>query len=122
MANPHTTPATATPPAAGHDTHGGHGVIGHVDSPGLLFVVFLVVIGLFAANVAMSTSGALGKYTLFAQLAIGAVQATFVGLYFMHLRHGDKVVVLTALASVFWMGILFVLFMSDYMTRNRVMG
>ncbi|WP_439628109.1 cytochrome C oxidase subunit IV family protein [Gemmata sp.] len=113
-----TTTATTTPPAG----HTDHGVTGHVDSPATLILVFLGVLGLFALTVWMSSTGRLGGYTLFAQLAIGTVQATLVGLYFMHLRHGDKVVVLTALASVFWMGILFVLFMSDYMTRNRVMG
>lgn len=118
MAN-HAPATTTTAPAAGH---ADHGVTGHVDSPATLFIVFLGVIGLFALTVVVSMSGKLGAYTLFAQLAIGTVQATLVGLYFMHLRHGDKVVILTALASVFWMGILFVLFMSDYMTRNRVMG
>ncbi len=40
----------------------------------------------------------------------------------MHLRQGDRVVILTALSSLFWMGILFVLFMSDYMTRIKVVG
>lgn len=39
----------------------------------------------------------------------------------MHLRHGDKVVTLAALSSVFWLGILFVLFMADYMSRHRIM-
>ena len=60
------------------------------------------------------------KFTLPMQLLIGSVQAGLVGYYFMHLRQGDKVVVLTALSSLFWMGILFVLFMGDYMTRQMV--
>ena len=31
-------------------------------------------------------------------------------------------VILTALSSLFWMGILFVLFMGDYMTRHLVVA
>lgn len=114
MSDPHTTPATTAP--AKHDA------MHDIDSPGTLLVVFGVIITLFFATLALSSSGMMGKYALFGQLAIGAVQATFVGYSFMHLRHGDRIVILTALASIFWMGILFVLFMSDYMTRNRVVG
>jgi cytochrome c oxidase subunit 4 len=90
------------------------------DTPGGLFLVYLVVLGLFAATFFVSTAGVFGKYALFAQLAIATVQAGVVAYYFMHLRQGDRVVTLTALASVFWTLILFVLFMSDYMTRHRV--
>ena len=54
--------------------------------------------------------------------AIATIQAGLVAYHFMHLRHGDRVVILTALASLFWMGILFVLFMSDYMTRGMLVG
>ena len=35
---------------------------------------------------------------------------------------GDRVVILTALSSIFWMGILFVLFLADYMTRLKVVN
>jgi cytochrome c oxidase subunit IV len=45
-----------------------------------------------------------------------------VAYHFMHLKQGDRVVILTALASIFWMGILFVLFMADYMTRRMIVG
>ncbi len=111
--DPKQTPATP---------HGHNDVLGHVDSPPTLFAVYIAVLLLFAGTVFMSMSGKLGGYTLFAQLAIGSIQAWLVACYFMHLRHGDRVVILTALASIFWMGILFVLFMSDYMSRHRVLG
>ena len=60
------------------------------------------------------------KFTLPMQLFIGSIQAGLVGYHFMHLKQGDKVVILTALSSLFWMGILFVLFMGDYMTRHLI--
>ena len=48
------------------------------------------------------------------------MQAGLVAYFFMHLRQGDRVVILTALSSLFWMGILFVLFLADYTTRLKV--
>jgi cytochrome c oxidase subunit 4 len=99
-----------------------HGIRKDVDNPAALFAVFLAVVGLALVNVFLS--GALGptKFTLPLQLSIGCVQAGLVAYYFMHLRQGDKVVTLTALSSLFWMGILFVLFLADYMTRHMVVG
>jgi cytochrome c oxidase subunit 4 len=88
-----------------------------VDSPGALFVVFLIVIGLAAANIGLSTVG-LGKLALPVQLAIASVQACFVAYYWMHLRRKDTVVLLTALSSLFFMFIMFVLTLSDYLSRH----
>ena len=113
MSDPHTT-ADATDETK-------HDYAKEADNPGGLFAVYAVVLGLALANVGLSSLG-LGKYALVLQLAIGTVQAAFVAYYFMHLKQGDKIVILTALASIFWMGILFVLFLSDYMTRHMVVG
>jgi cytochrome c oxidase subunit IV len=116
MSDPHAVPTT-TPST----TDAKNDVLGDVDQPATLLLVFAAVIGLSLANVGLSVTG-LGKYALVVQLLIGTIQAGLVSYYFMHLRHGDRVVILTALASIFWMGILFVLFMADYMTRQWVIG
>ena len=79
------------------------------------------MIGLALANIGLSSLG-LGKFALPLQLAIACIQAGLVAYYFMHLRQGDRVVILTALSSLFWMGILFVLFMADFATRNRIVN
>jgi cytochrome c oxidase subunit 4 len=117
MADPTHTPPTQT--TADTDPHG---IRKDLDNPAQLFAVFLAVVGL--ALVTVFLSGALGptKFTLPLQLAIASVQATIVAYFFMHLRQGDKVVTLTALSSIFWMGILFVLFLADYLTRHLVVG
>lgn len=115
MTDPHTTPAGAT-----HDDP--HGIRKDLDNPGSLIVVFLVVVGLALANIFISKSMGPTKFTLPLQLAIGSVQAGLVAYHFMHLKQGDRVVILTALSSLFWMMILFVLFLSDYMTRHMVIG
>jgi len=121
MSDPTTTPAGTTH-ATATASDDPYGIRKDLDNPGMLVVVFLCVVGLALANIGLSDAIGPTRYTLWMQLAIGSVQAGLVAYYFMHLKQGDKVVILTALSSLFWMGILFVLFMSDYMTRHRVMG
>jgi len=92
MSAPHST-AADDPPTL-HD----------VDKPASLFIVYLLVVGLAAANVGLSLAG-LGKIALPVQLGIGAVQAVLVAYYFMHMRRGDTVVTLTALSALFFMAV-----------------
>ena len=114
MTDPHTS---TTEPGASNPLSYSR----EVDAPATLCVVYVLVIGLSLASVGLSSMG-LGRLGLPVQLAIGAVQAGLVAYFFMHLKQGDRVVVLTALASIFWMGILFILFMADYMTRKMIVG
>lgn len=116
MSDPTHTPTSA--PASDDP----HGIRKDVDTPGQLALVFLAVVGLALLNVFMSMKIGPTKFTLPMQLSIGSIQAGLVAYYFMHLRQGDKVVTLTAISSLFWMGILFVLFLGDYMTRHLVVG
>jgi cytochrome c oxidase subunit IV len=104
-----------------HAADTSYDVAKDTDDPATLFIVFALVIGLALANIGLSAIG-LGKFALPIQLAIGCIQAGLVAYYFMHLKQGDRVVILTALSSIFWMGILFVLFLADYATRLRVVG
>lgn len=92
-----------------------------VDSPITLFIVYGSVLAMTFLQVGL-WSIRLGSAGLPVQLCIASIQAGIVAYYFMHLKYADRVVVLTALASIFWMGILFVLFMADYMTRTRIVG
>lgn len=99
------------PPAAPFDaTH-------DLDNPSSLVVIYLVVVGLSAASILATLFLHLGKYALPVQMAFGTAQAGLVSFFWMHLRRKDKVVTLTALAALFWTGILFVLFLSDFMSR-----
>lgn len=51
--------------------------------------------------------------------AIAAVKALLVALFFMHLRYErQKTVWIMAIAGVFWLSILMVLSMADYITRG----
>ena len=116
---------TSTGPAAHTSTPAADDPLAidkEVDRPGQLVLVFGVVVGLALLNIFLSMEIGPTKFMLPLQLTIASIQAGTVGYYFMHLRQGEKVVILTALSSLFWMGILFVLFLSDYMTRHLVIG
>lgn len=104
--DPHHT--TADDPPTLHD----------VDNVPTLLVVYAVVIGLAAANIFLSAAG-LGAVALPVQLGIGAVQASLVAWYWMHMRRGDTVVALSVATTLFFMGIFFVLVLSDVLTRWR---
>lgn len=60
----------------------------------------------------------LGVGNLIAALLIAAAKAALIVLYFMHARYGNKLVWIVICASLLWLGILFVLTMSDYGWRN----
>lgn len=89
-----------------------------VDNPGKVFTVYLVVLGLALANIGLSWSGGLGSIALPVQLAIGSVQAYLVAWYWMHLRRKDTIITLTAVTSLFFVFIFYVLVLSDVLTRS----
>jgi cytochrome c oxidase subunit 4 len=122
MSDPTHTPAGTTPAATTATADDPHGIRKEMDSPGQLVVVFLVVLGLALVNIFVSSSIGPTKFTLPLQLAIASVQAWVVAYYFMHLRQSDGVVIITALSALFWMFILFVLVLSDYLTRQLLVG
>ena len=51
-------------------------------------------------------------------LTIATVKATFVVLYFMHVRYSARLVLVIIIAALFWMGIMFAFTFSDYFTRS----
>jgi cytochrome c oxidase subunit 4 len=60
-----------------------------------------------------------GLNTLIA-MTIAVTKATFVVLYFMHVRYSTRLVWVIVGSALFWMAILFAFTLADYMTRNRL--
>jgi cytochrome c oxidase subunit 4 len=60
----------------------------------------------------------LGVFNIVAALTIAVFKAALVVLYFMHVRYGTRLTWAVVVGSVFWLGILLVLTMSDYLTRG----
>ena len=55
-------------------------------------------------------------------MSIAVAKATLVVLYFMHVRYSSKLVWLWAGIGFLWLVILFVITMSDYLTRFTIQG
>ena len=63
----------------------------------------------------------LGVGNLIAALVIAAAKASLIILYFMHARYSDALTRIAIGAALLWFGILFVLTMSDYISRYPAM-
>ena len=59
----------------------------------------------------------LGAWNLVIALVIAAMKASLIVLYFMHARYSEWLTWLVIGAGLLWMGILFSLTLSDYLTR-----
>jgi cytochrome c oxidase subunit 4 len=60
----------------------------------------------------------LGFFSPVVALTIAVLKASLVVLFFMHLRYSTRLTWVVAGASLFWVGILFALSLSDYLTRG----
>lgn len=61
----------------------------------------------------------LGRWNTPLGLAIAVCKAALIVLYFMHARFSSWLTWVIISAGLFWLGILLVLTMSDYLTRIR---
>ncbi len=93
----------------------GHiGLLGYFSIFGLLVVGTIVTY--FAATYDMDWIFP-GMNTLVA-LVIAFTKMTFVMLFFMHVYWSPKLIWLSAIASFFWLAIMFAYTMQDYLTRG----
>jgi cytochrome c oxidase subunit 4 len=60
----------------------------------------------------------LGIWNTPVALAIAITKATLVALFFMHLRYSPRLTSLVIGSSLLWLAILFVITMSDYVSRS----
>lgn len=60
----------------------------------------------------------LGSFSVVAALTIAVGKAILVALFFMHLRHSNKLTKLVVAGGLMWLGILLVLTLADFTTRG----
>ena len=53
-------------------------------------------------------------------MTIAVAKATFVVLYFMHVRYSSRLIWVILAAALFWMAILFAFTLADYFTRGWI--
>lgn len=59
-----------------------------------------------------------GGTRLVLNLVVASVQVALLGLIFMHLKNSDRLTWLVVGAGLFWILILFLLLLTDYLTRQ----
>lgn len=93
--------------------HGSH----HVVPLKIYYAIFAILMVLTGVTVAVAYID-LGPINIVAALAIAGFKAMIVVLYFMHVKYSTRLIKLTVIAGLYWMGIIFALTLGDYLTRG----
>jgi cytochrome c oxidase subunit 4 len=88
----------------------------HVVPTKIYYAIFATLMVLTAVTVGVAYID-LGAMNAVVALAIACFKAVIVVLFFMHVKYSTRLIKLTVVAGLYWMGILFALTFSDYLTR-----
>jgi cytochrome c oxidase subunit IV len=92
----------------------------HVVSRKTYIVVWGALMALMILTAGLSRIN-LGEWSTLVALAIAAIKALLVVLFFMHVRYeSQKMAWVFVVARFFWLGILLALTMTDYLTRGSL--
>ncbi len=91
----------------------------HIVSKTTYFVIFFALLVLTVVTYLVAKVD-LGQFNAVVALTIAVIKALLVVLYFMHLRYSSRLTWVFVGAGVFWLVIMIVLTLSDYMTRDWV--
>ena len=81
------------------------------------FLVFFVLAGLAFLALFIGFSD-LGDMKVVASLAVSTVQACVLAYFFMDLRSADKLTWLVAASGIFWVFLMFLFILTDFITRH----
>ena len=94
-----------------------HNETTHIDSVGT-YVKILVALLICTGLTTWVATIDLGPLSTVVALGIATVKMLLVALFFMHVRHSNKLTKLIVVGGLLWLGILLVLTMSDFATRG----
>ena len=89
----------------------------HILPRSLYFGIFGILMALTIVTVAAAYVD-LGNLNIIVAIAIALVKATFVILFFMHVKYSSKLTWVVVGAGVFWLIILLTMLMLDYGSRG----
>jgi len=89
----------------------------HIVEKKIYYGVFATLVILLAATVGIAYIH-LGELNIIAALTIASIKATLIILYFMHVRYSSRLLWIFVGAGFFWLGIMFALTFSDFLTRG----
>jgi len=92
----------------------------HIVSVRVYVTIFLILLAGTGLTVFAAFQDFRGPLNTIVALTIAVLKATFVVLYFMHVRYSSRLIWVIVAAALFWMGILFALTFSDYLSRGWI--
>ena len=92
----------------------------HIVPVRIYITIFVVLLVGTALTVAAAFVDFPWRLNTVVALTIATIKATFVVLYFMHVRYSSRLIWVILAAALFWMAILFAFTFSDYMTRGWI--
>src|SRR6185436_18758385 len=93
-----------------------HAMSEHIVPVKTYVMIFLILMVGTALTVWAGLQDFPGQLNVIIALTIAVTKATFVILYFMHVRYSSRLVWLVFGSAIFWLAILFALTLSDYWT------
>jgi cytochrome c oxidase subunit 4 len=92
----------------------------HIVPVRIYVTIFLVLLVGTALTVLAAFQDFAGPLNTIVAMTIAVTKATFVVLYFMHVRYSARLIWVIMASALFWMAILFALTLSDYWTRGWI--
>jgi cytochrome c oxidase subunit IV len=89
----------------------------HIVEKKTYYSVFAALMILLAATVGIAYIH-VGELNIVAALTIAFIKAALIILYFMHVRYSSRLLWVFVGAGFFWLGIMFILSFSDFLTRG----
>jgi cytochrome c oxidase subunit 4 len=99
------------------ENNGSH----HIVSPGIYLTIILTLMGLTGLTIVAAFVD-LGKFNIVVALVIATAKATLVVLFFMHAKYTPRRTQMVIIAGIFWLAILLLMTMSDYISRVDYRG
>lgn len=108
-------------PDGAHGSHGHGAAAGeyehHIIPPKTYFLVFMALMVLLVLTLAVAAFD-LGFLNVAVALTVAIIKVALIMTYFMHLKYNPPLIRFFALASIFWVAIMFVLTLADYASRG----
>jgi cytochrome c oxidase subunit IV len=92
----------------------------HIVPVRIYVTIFLVLLAGTALTVAAAFVDFPWRLNTVVALTIATIKATFVVLFFMHVRYSTRLIWVILASALFWMAILFAFTFSDYLTRDWI--
>jgi len=86
--------------------------------PVSLYVAIWASLIICTALTVFAASVDLGVFNIVVALVIATIKGSLIVLFFMHLRYSSKLTMVTIIAAMFWLFIMFSLTLTDYLTRH----